>query len=399
MANETVNHHKTGVPAACPERSRRVRTLGHGFPEQHEPSYHGTGCPILGAASSRLRWAFAKRTAPAGLPLTQTRRAFLATIAAASLAPKTFAQPPTHTPAFTVLSLFRPQRLILHADTEPLTLLLNNQPTTLPRNQSLTIDAPTRTLKILNPTTFSIEVPNKLRRTYLGTLTIDNAGNHLRCVVGIERELAVASIVAAESPPHATPHALATQAIAARSFLLGATTSHTDADFCDTTHCQFLREPPPPESPFSKAAQRTAGLVLQYRNPADASLHTLAAMYSRSCGGRTHTLAELGLPARNYPYYAVDCTFCRANPELWQRNIDTQQPNNERARLDYNRIHGWSALPGHIDNATALHIEGRGIGHGIGLCQLGAANMAANGATFAEILTHYYPNTALAHAT
>jgi stage II sporulation protein D len=328
-----------------------------------------------------------------------SRRHFLTTLAAASLTPKAFAEPPIHTPRFTVLSLFHPQRLILHADTEPLPLLLNNQPTNLPRGDSLTIDAPTPTLKILTPATFAVEVPNKLRRTYRGTLTIDNADAHLRCVVGIERELAVASIVAAESPPHATPHALAAQAVAARSFLVGATTSHVDADFCDTTHCQFLREPPLPESPFTKATQRTTGLVLQYRSSADDSTHTLAAMYSRSCGGRTRTLAELGLPARNYPYYAVDCAFCRAHPELWQRNIDTQQRNNERARLDYNRIHGWSALPGHIDNATALHIEGRGVGHGLGLCQLGAAAMAAHGATFAEILTHYYPNTALAHVT
>ena len=360
---------------------------------------HNLGWPILSGFIGKGGVSRESATAPAGEPLTQTRRAFLATIAAASLAPKTFAEPPTYTPRFTVLSLFRPRRLILHADMETLTLLLNNRPTTLPRGESLTIETPTHTLKILTPTTFAVEVPNKLRRTYTGTLTIDNVGAHLRCIVGIERELAIASIVAAESPPHATPHALAAQAVAARSFLLGATTSHADADFCDTTHCQFLREPPPPASPFTKAAQRTAGLALQYRNPADDSTRTLAAMYSRSCGGRTRTLTELGLPARSYPYYAVDCTFCRAHPELWQREIDTQQPNNERARLDYNRIHGWSALPGHIDSATALHIEGRGVGHGLGLCQLGAAAMAAHGATFAEILTHYYPNTALAHVT
>ena len=242
---------------------------------------------------------------------------------------------------------------------------------------------------------FAVEVPNKLRRNYRGTLAIDSTGGHLRCVVGIECELAVASIVAAESPPHATPNALAAQAVAARSFLLGATTTHAGADFCDTTHCQFLREPPAPGSAFAAATRRTKTLVLQYRGPVDDEPITLAAMYSRSCGGRTRTLVELGLPSRGYPYYAVECAFCRAHPELWRRDLTTPTPNSERARLDYNRIHGWSALPGHADNTTAMSTSGRGIGHGLGLCQLGAADMAARGATFADILTHYYPNTTL----
>jgi len=337
------------------------------------------------------------------------RRNFLSAFAALPLLSRAFAQPAAHTPTFTVLSLFRPRRLILYADTTAINLGLDQQPLTLLRNQSLVIDAAANQievnhsrageLRILTPTSFAVEVPNKLRRAYIGTLAILNDSGHLRCVVGIERELAVASVVAAESPPHATSNALAAQAIAARSFLLGATTAHTGADFCDTTHCQFLREPPAADSPFSKAVQRTAGLVLQCRNPGDDATHTLAAMYSRSCGGRTRTLAELGLPARGYPYYAVECAFCRAHPELWQRDLDTGTANNERARLDYNRIHGWSALPGHIDSASALRIEGRGIGHGLGLCQLGAADMAARGATFAEILSHYYPNTALARLT
>ena len=362
---------------------------------------HITGCPQ--PALSEAEWSglsdvgiAQSAAAPAGARTTLNRRAFLATMAAA---PYALTQPPTHTPTFTVLSLFRPQHLILHADTAPLTILLNDQPQTLARGESLTLNAADNpTLKILTPTTFSIEVPNKLRRTYTAALRIDNAGNHLRCIVGIERELAVASIVAAESPPHATPHALAAQAIAARSFLVGATTSHADADFCDTTHCQYLREPTPPNSPATQAAQRTAGLVLQYRD-AEATPHTLAAMYSRSCGGRTRTLAELGLPARDYPYYAVDCAFCRAHPEVWQRDIDTPLPNTEAARLDYNRIHGWSALPGPIDTATTLRITGRGTGHGLGLCQLGAADLATRGASFTDILTHYYPNTTLARAT
>lgn len=38
-------------------------------------------------------------------------------------------------------------------------------------------------------------------------------------------------------------------------------------------------------------------------------------------------------------------------------------------------------------------LNGRGWGHGVGLCQIGAAVMASEGYTYKEILEHYYPGT------
>jgi SpoIID/LytB domain protein len=38
-------------------------------------------------------------------------------------------------------------------------------------------------------------------------------------------------------------------------------------------------------------------------------------------------------------------------------------------------------------------LYGAGWGHGVGLCQIGAAVMAEKGYTYKEILAHYYPNT------
>lgn len=40
-----------------------------------------------------------------------------------------------------------------------------------------------------------------------------------------------------------------------------------------------------------------------------------------------------------------------------------------------------------------LVLHGKGWGHGVGLCQIGAAVMASKGYTYKEILMHYYPNT------
>ena len=38
-------------------------------------------------------------------------------------------------------------------------------------------------------------------------------------------------------------------------------------------------------------------------------------------------------------------------------------------------------------------LQGAGWGHGVGLCQIGAAIMSAKGYTYSEILTHYFPHT------
>jgi stage II sporulation protein D len=40
-------------------------------------------------------------------------------------------------------------------------------------------------------------------------------------------------------------------------------------------------------------------------------------------------------------------------------------------------------------------LEGVGQGHGVGFCQRGAKAMAEAGASFREIISHYFPNTTL----
>ena len=45
--------------------------------------------------------------------------------------------------------------------------------------------------------------------------------------------------------------------------------------------------------------------------------------------------------------------------------------------------------------ARAFVLHGAGWGHGVGLCQIGAAVMAARGYGYREILAHYFPGTEL----
>jgi stage II sporulation protein D len=202
---------------------------------------------------------------------------------------------------------------------------------------------------------FVLAVPGKIERRYRGELEIGAHGGVLTAVVAMDRETAVASAVAAESPPGAALAALMAQAVVTRSYYAAARGRHAGFDFCDTTHCQFLRAPPEPDAPASIAAQRTRGLVLTWRGA------PLPALFSASCGGSTRALANPG--AGEYPYFAVDCPYCRRGP---------------RVRCSY------------CDPA------GAGAGHGFGLCQTGAKGMAAAGAGFREILVRYFPNTEVA---
>jgi stage II sporulation protein D len=46
-------------------------------------------------------------------------------------------------------------------------------------------------------------------------------------------------------------------------------------------------------------------------------------------------------------------------------------------------------------DAGGFLLQGHSIGHGIGLCQMGAIGMAATGVHCRQILEHYYPHAEL----
>ncbi len=61
---------------------------------------------------------------------------------------------------------------------------------------------------------------------------------------------------------------------------------------------------------------------------------------------------------------------------------------------------GWDRLPSTLITALSRNdgsfvFEGRGYGHGVGMCQWSALQMARDGKTYREILQYFYPGTAL----
>ena len=245
-------------------------------------------------------------------------------------------------------------------------------------------------------TDFLLSVPGRITRRFRGKLAVKCQTNELVAVVEMELETAVASAVTAESAPGAPLEALKAQAVATRSYYVASPSRHEQVDFCDTTHCQFLREAPSPNSLPAQAAAATGGLVLLYDGA------TLPALFTGSCGGRTRTLAEIGLAPAPYPYFSVACNYCLKHAVRWSVQLEAKEAallanHSEVSRLRLGRILGWDVVPGNnyeLQRAgDVVVVEGSGKGHGVGLCQTGAAWMASQGYGFQEILAYYYPNT------
>lgn len=191
------------------------------------------------------------------------------------------------------------------------------------------------------PTIFTLSVPGKIQREFQGTLEVKTEDGHLMPVIEMDREVAVAAIAGSElaGVPLETMKA---QAVAARSFLTAAKGRHAGYDFCDTTHCQHIRGRPRAGTISLLAATQTRNLALTHEGK------VLAALYSANCGGHTHSLQEIGWKVEEYPYFGVACP-----------------------------------------------IKGAAQGHGVGLCQRGATELARRGATFREILAYFFPATSL----
>ena len=317
-----------------------------------------------------------------------------------------------------VFGLFHPGELtvssttgsavILHAGAQTITLDASSSPytarikaagtgTVLEAGES-SVNSRNITLTSRNgaPVDFVLSIPGKITRHYRGRLEISIVSGILVPVLVLDLESAVASVVAAESLPGTPIEALKAQAVATRSYFVAGKGRHQDFDFCDTTHCQFLRGVPERESPAFKAAVATRGLVITFES------HIFAAMYTRSCSGHTRTPREVGLPVTSYPYFSVECPFCRQRSVHWESRISAQDASglrvsDENARLDTDRRLGWNTVQS--DDFTMRRegkevvLAGVGQGHAIGLCQAGAKAMAEQGSDFRHILAHYYPNT------
>ncbi len=272
--------------------------------------------------------------------------------------------------------------------------------------------------------------------TAAGRWTITSTRSGLRVLLATTPERYVMAALNGEAAPDEPLESLKAMAVAARTFALVNQHRHTldGFDLCDSTHCQALRfgEARPG---IEQAVHATAGETLWFGN------HRASVYMTQHCGGETEDVSSVW-PALHESYlqahadpYCVRRSKAKWHTEMelpqlarilheegWKTplQIDTVQIEKRtptgRAlllqisgqggsaevsassfRFAVNRALGWNQLRSDwyeiTRNNNVLHFEGKGYGHGVGLCQAGAYEMAKEGHGYRDILSFYYPGT------
>jgi stage II sporulation protein D len=271
-------------------------------------------------------------------------------------------------------------------------------------------------------------------------LRISARSGELVLVVTLPVETYVERVVASESGPADGPESLKALAVVVRSFALHQTHGHADYDLCDSTHCQLLHWGGNSERQASvhAATLTTSGETLWFHG------QRAQAWFHQNCGGRTASPAEVWpttaaqgkdlarkpmpwLVSRIDPYCTAsgarewsteiptsDLTIALARAGLarpgWTNltvvrrgesgraamlAVDDTRISAEDFRLAVGRSMGWSKILSNWFEVSRqgdhFLFHGRGSGHGVGLCQAGAAAMSAQGRDSAQILAQYFP--------
>ena len=256
-------------------------------------------------------------------------------------------------------------------------------------------------------------------------------GGVLTMAVTMPVERYVERVVASESSAADSEESLKALAIVVRSFALHVRHGHTEYDLCDTTHCQLLHWGTTGREATAHAATlSTAGETLWFHG------WRAAAWFHQNCGGHTAAPAEVWgakndrnswLVGQVDPYCIArgvrewsatltldELTRALADGGLvapgWKTLTVTKRGESGRTtilmadkttvsaedfRLAVGRGLGWNRIPStwfEISRSNDRFLfHGRGTGHGVGLCQAGAAAMAAQRLSAEAILRQYFP--------
>lgn len=285
---------------------------------------------------------------------------------------------------------------------------------------------------------------------YNGEFIVSANGNKLNAINVIDIEDYLRGVVPYEigKLDESKFEALKAQAVAARTYAykhFGSRVAQGFDVYADTRD-QVYKGLHSATALTDKAVRETEGVVMTYNG------EFITAYYHSTCGGETEGVATWGRPdhpyLKNKPDLRPDGTpWCReSNYTEWTREFtedelrDLFQINAKEAKanvpsfssiksmhiqdtLKSGRIHtlvietnngsftakadkirwlfkrGGTILPSSFfrihKNGNDWILKGKGFGHGVGLCQMGARARAQAGQSYIQILTHYYPGITL----
>jgi stage II sporulation protein D len=272
---------------------------------------------------------------------------------------------------------------------------------------------------------------------------IQASEGHLLLTAAIPVEDYVAAVLAGESGDFRNDESLKAMAVVVRTYATHFRGQHASEgfDFCDTTHCQV-----PSWAGITPrlnvAMELTRGEILVLHGAA------ISAFYHQNCGGSLAASNEVW-PSVAEPYLRrhADPYCVTASPLKWESSIAvadldaalrsagfsspagwtsieiasrSESGRVQRLRLKggasqdslvsassfrfaVNRALGWNKIRSDLydlrNDGDHILFSGRGSGHGVGLCQAGAEEMARQGKDYRQILDFYFPGTRLSKAS
>ena len=275
-----------------------------------------------------------------------------------------------------------------------------------------------------------VSCPNRPPGQYRGRIVARAGERGILLINVVDVEDYLLGVLPAEIPVEFNPEALKAQAVAARTYAWANRGRHDKLgyDLCDSTDCQVYLGASGEKPTTSAAVKETAGLVAVYQG------RPISAQYSADCGGMTqnggapYLVSVADRPEDGGPDYCehnghtwtkswpleefekllqgsypdlkglktISVTSTDASGRAVEVKIEAEKGavtlSGVRLRsLSGNTVIRSAAFTVKVQDGNVL-FEGKGYGHGIGLCQHGANALAAppHNYTFDRILKHYY---------
>jgi stage II sporulation protein D len=261
---------------------------------------------------------------------------------------------------------------------------------------------------------------------YVGNIEVWKGTEGMYLVNELPLEDYVKNVVNAEVAANWDMEALKAQAVIARTYALYQKNAAGNPHYDITSSVLHqVYKGSAIDARISYAVMTTEREVLTY----DGKL--IEALYHSTCGGRTEDPAEVF--GKSYPYMKPVESNCEISPYwMWERKIPPDEidkaldltgikeisistyTSTGRVKTvavvhdngtttvkatDLRKLLGWNRLPSTNFTVTRENgqfvFEGKGYGHGVGLCQWSALKMAQEGKSYREILSFFYPGTTI----
>ena len=262
---------------------------------------------------------------------------------------------------------------------------------------------------------------------YLGKIDILRGKDSLYLINELPLEEYVKNVVSAEVGTNWDIEALKVQAVISRTYALYQKNKNGTNDNYDLTSSVLhqVYKGAAPDTRISYAVMDTEGEVLTYNG------NLIEAFYHSTSGGKTEDPVEVF--GTSYPYLKPVESNCEISPYwIWERRIPGEElekaldikgmknieiksyTSTKRVKTidvthnagilnvkatDLRKMLGWSRLPSTsftISRENGNYVfDGKGYGHGVGLCQWSALEMSREGMSYRQILDYFYPGTKL----